>query len=198
MSRANSGFKLNEGASPIFVAAMVVFRDHNEAVNTQHVIEASEARRIHKPEFKFSKCRNDVRDHFFQAVCNCNFFVRAIVVRKELIYSPRLKSDKDKFYEYFVKSMMSHDGGTLSNARVVIDGSGDREFRQTLNTAFRRKLGTGVVRDIRFKESHRDVLVQLADMCAGAIARSCRSDRETPYRWRQMLAPRIDNVWEFR
>lgn len=52
-------------------------------------------------------------------------------------------------------------------------------------------------RDVRFKDSKSDVLVQLADMCAGAIARSYRKDRAERERWRKMLAPRIDDVWEF-
>jgi hypothetical protein len=42
------------------------------------------------------------------------------------------------------------------------------------------------------------VLVQLVDMCAGAIARSYRADRKNRDRWRQMLAPRINDVWDFK
>jgi len=193
------GFKLEEGASsPIFVAVMVIFENDEDAANTQRAIATSEARRIHKAEFKFSKCRDVVKDRFFEAVCGCRFKVRAIVVRKEVIYSPRLMTDKDRFYEYFVKQMMTYDGGMLANARVVIDGSGDREFRNTLNAALRRRLGGGAVKDIRFKDSKNDVLVQLADMCAGAIARSCRKDRSEPRRWASMLKPRISDIWNFR
>jgi len=192
------GFKVAEGASPVFVAAMVIFHSGEDAAATQATINASEARRRHKPEFKFNKCSDEIRDLFFDAVRRCPFKVRAIVVRKEVIYSPRLKADKDRFYEYFVKAMMSFDNGILSDARVVIDGSGDREFRQNLNAALRRRLGGGAIRDVRFKNSKNDVLVQLADMCAGAIARSYRDDRRNKDRWRKLLAPRINDVWEFR
>jgi hypothetical protein len=62
----------------------------------------------------------------------------------------------------------------------------------------RRKLGKGVIKDVRFKDSKNDVLVQLADMCAGAIARSYRKDRRDSARWRTMLKPRIEDVWEFQ
>lgn len=191
------GFKTERGATPIFVAAMVIFRNGADAAATQAAIDASEARRRHKPEFKFSKCDDRVRDAFFAAVRGCPFQVRAIVVRKDLIHSPRLKADKESFYEYFVKQMMKFDNGVLKEAQVIIDGSGDREFRRNLNTALRRRLGSGVIKDVRFKDSGRDVLVQLADMCAGAIARSYRKDRSDPYRWRRMLAPRINDVWDF-
>lgn len=192
------GFKVERGASPIFVAVMVIFDRDEDAVATQQSIEASEARQVHKPEFKFNKCSDRVRDLLFQAVRNCPFSVRAIVVRKTAIFSPRLKIDKDRFYEYFVKSMMSYDNKILRQAKVVIDGSGDREFRKNLNSALRRRLGSGAVKDVRFKNSRNDVLVQLADMCAGAIARSYRPDRDNHDRWRNMLAPRINDVWEFK
>lgn len=190
------GFKA--GASPVFVAVMVIFHTSEDADLAQTAIATSEARKRHKPEFKFSKCSDAVRDLFFTAVCRLAFRVRAIVVRKAVIYSPRLKADKDRFYEYFVKSMMNYDNRVLCDARIVIDGSGDREFRQNLNAALRRRLRSGAIKDVRFKDSKRDALVQLADMCAGAIARSYRDDRSDKDRWRKMLAPRINDVWEFR
>lgn len=192
------GFSVENGATPIFVAAMVIFESDEDARATQHMIENSRARRLHKPEFKFSKCSIDVRDAFFEAVKSGPFMVRAIVVEKRVIYSPRLKADKDKFYEYFVKQMLWHDNDRLRDARVIIDGSGDREFRNTLKAELRRRLAPGAIRDVRIKDSDSDVLVQLADMSAGAIARSFRTDRPDPNRWRRMLGCRIDDVWSFR
>jgi len=192
------GFKLEKGASPIFAAAMVIFETKEAASITQRIIAESDARKIHKGEFKFNKCSHVVRDAFFQAIRKCPFKVRAIVVQKNFIHSPQLKADKDKFYEYFVKSMLNYDSGILKEAVIVIDGSGDREFRQNLNTALRRKLGSGIIKSIRFKNSQSDMLVQLADMCVGAIARSYRGDRDRSNRWREQLAPRINDVWAFR
>jgi hypothetical protein len=192
------GFKLERGASPVFVAAMVIFERGGDAAATQAAIEQSEARRAHKGEFKFNKCSRQVRDMFFEQVRSCDFKVRAIVVRKELIRSARLRSDKEKFYEYFVKAMLSYDGDLLRNARVVIDGSGDRAFRQNLASAFRRRLKPGAIESVRFKSSHSDALLQLADMCAGAVARSYRDDRDDHDRWRKALAQRIDDIWEFK
>jgi hypothetical protein len=62
------------------------------------------------------------------------------------IYSLRLNADKDRFYAYFVKSMMKYDSSLLANAKIISDGSGDREFRNNLNCALRRQLGKGVSR----------------------------------------------------
>ena len=96
------GFKLDRGASPIFVAAMVIFDTAERASLTQAVIAESPVRRVHKPkEFKFNRCSDETRDLFFEAVAGCPFSVRAIAVKKEIIYSPRLISDKERFYEIF-------------------------------------------------------------------------------------------------
>ncbi|HLI12340.1 MAG TPA: DUF3800 domain-containing protein [Alphaproteobacteria bacterium] len=191
------GFKLDKGSTPIFVATMVLFRNGTDAATTQQAIARSGARQAHKGEFKFSRCSDLVRDQFFEAVKGCPFRIRAIVVEKARIYSPHLRADKAGFYRFFVRQMMTNDAGQLSSAKVVIDGSGDREFRRALAAYLRRQLRDRL-REVRFSNSRNDVLVQLADMCCGAIARSYRQDRGDPGRWRRMLRPRIDDVWEFR
>ena len=181
----------------MFVAAMVIFDTNQDAADVRALIELSPARRLHKGEFKFSKSRDEVRDLFFAAVANAPFGVRAIVVEKAVIHSPHLRTDKESFYEFFVKQMLRHDNGRLDNARVIIDGSGDREFRQKLSAAIRRRVREGAVRDCRFSDSKTDPLIQLADMCAGAIARSYRNDRQDRRRWRNMLRQRLDDIWQF-
>lgn len=190
------GFLVERGSSPIFVAAMVIFEDGEAARVTEGVIRDLMVRLRVRPEFKFNKSSATVRDGFFNGVRNCPFMVRAIVVRKEVIYSPILKMKKENFYRFFVRQMMTHDNETLDDAKVVIDGSGDRTFRRMLKTSLKRGLGPKL-KDVRFSRSHSDPLVQLADMCAGAIARSYRTDRKDAQRWRQMLRPRIDDVWDF-
>ena len=92
---------------------------------------------------------------------------------------------------------MRYDNGVLFDARVIIDGSGDREFRRNLGAALRTRHEQGRIKDVRFKNSESDSLLQLADMCVGAIARSYRRDRDRPDRWRKMLGRRINDVWEF-
>ncbi len=192
------GFLVERGSTPVFVVAMVIFEDGAAARATEGVIrDAMVALRV-RPEFKFNKSSHAVRDGFFQAVRNCPFVVRAIVVRKDIIRSSFLRTNKRDFYRYFVRQVMTHDDGVLANARIVIDGSGDRAFRRMLATQLRRHVGSGKLKGIKFAKSHGDPLVQLADMCAGAIARSYRPDREHRSRWRRMLGPRIDDVWDFR
>lgn len=150
------------------------------------------------PEFKFSDSREAVRDEFFRRVVKQPFEVRAIVVHKPSVYSAHLRDRKERFYNYFVKNLVKYNADAMIAADVRIDGSGDRVFKRELNVYLRRESPAGCVSSVRFIDSRRDRLIQLADMCVGAIARSYRIDRVNSERWRQMLRPRIGNVWEFQ
>lgn len=158
------GFKVGKGSTPYFVIAMVIFDNFTEAERTSAAIgNLRDVLRV-RPEFKFSKCRDEIRDRFFECVVGFNFVVRALVVDKTRIYSPHLRTKCESFYNYFVKSLLGHDGGTLSSANVKIDGSGDREFKKSFSRYLMRELGEGKVKKIKFAESYSDNLIQLADM----------------------------------
>jgi Protein of unknown function (DUF3800) len=191
------GFKLERGSSAVFTAALVAFRDVEQARATHEAIDATAAQLRVRPEFKFSKCRPQVRDAFFETVHPFEFSVRAMVVQKSRVHSAHLRSDKEAFYSFFVTSMLNFDDGLLEAARVIIDGSGDRVFKREMGAYFRRHLGKGKVKSIQYSNSAGDRLIQLADMCAGAIGRSFKHDRSDRNRWRNMLGRKIEHVWEF-
>jgi hypothetical protein len=195
----DAGFKLARGSTPHFIVAMVIFDDFKEAERTSEIIEAARVSLRIKPEFKFNKCSAKVKDEFFLAVAACKFTVRAIAIDKAKIYSDNLRENKEMFYNFFVKSLLQHDGNALVGARVKIDGSGDREFKRELAAYLKRESAEGKIVSVKFAESHRDNLIQLADMVAGAIARSYREgDRNEHDRWRKMLNSKVRNIWNFR
>ncbi|MBY6047712.1 DUF3800 domain-containing protein [Vannielia litorea] len=194
------GFKLAKGSSPNFVTTMVIFDDHEQAKSCQKAIyELMKALRV-KPEFKFSKLYSPHRDTFFEVVGRYEFRTRSVVVQKELIYSDALRTVKESFYKFFVRNMLQHDGGALVDAKVVVDGSGDRAFKRAFRSYLRRHLDSNAVKKLELRDSVKDPLVQLADMTAGAIARSYNPERADSNRWRSTLRKngQIENVWEFR
>ena len=193
------GFKLGRGSTPHFVAVMVRFEEDDQAEAASAAIAGLRERLGVKPEFKFSKCRDDFKDAFFACVDAYRFRIRALVVNKEVVYSASLRSSTDGFYNFFVQNMLSHDNGTLIGAKIKIDGSGDREFRRVLEAYLRRSAGPGKIKSVRFVDSRSDNLVQLADMCAGAVARSYKEgERRECWRWRDRLNRKLEDVWEFK
>lgn len=192
------GFDVSRGASPIFAVGMVIFTNIDEASRTQNLIMGAVAEKQVGREFKFNKCSPHRRDEFFQLVAPCNFRVRAIVIQKEKIRSEKLRSEPQSFYNFFLKSMLRFDNRTLQNAKVIIDGSGNELFRHNLKKYISANTEVGTIRSIKMRESHREPLLQLADMTVGAVARSYRPDRADHMRWIRQLRPKIDDVWEFR
>ncbi len=179
----------------MFGLGMVIFESRQDAIQTEATIAALRSRISRKTEFKFSKSSDVVRDSYFQALVSCPFVVRAIIVRKEVIHSDNLRRDADKFYNYFVKQLLKYDDGKLQRASVRIDGSGSRDFQRALGKYLRHELGQRV-KDVKMSDSDRDPLMQLADMCIGAITRAER-DRPNRDRWKLMLSPRIADVWMY-
>ncbi len=174
---------------------MVIFDHRDAADGTLQAIEGVRAKTGHKTEFKFSQSRRELRDAFFAGVVHCPFKVRALIVDKEKVHSNDLRANASSFYSYFAKTLMAYDGEVLANADVRIDGSGNREFRRSLNGYLRQQLGQKV-RDVRMSDSKRDPLMQLADMCIGAITRSQR-ERDEANRWLDQLKPRIADIKHF-
>lgn len=154
------GFKA-VGSSPVFVVAMVIFADAENASIAQGRIKALAEKLKVRPEFKFSKCKDEYRTAFFDEVASCRFRVRAIVVRKERVRSPNLRETKESFYKFFIRMMMMHDGETLKNAKVVIDGSGDREFKKQFRAYLRKHFDSTRIRAVDLKDSRDDELIQL-------------------------------------
>jgi Protein of unknown function (DUF3800) len=187
-----SGFRFPQGSDPVFALAMVIFAGNQDAARTEFVVRLLHSKLGHRPEFKFSKCRDSVRDGFFAAVSGQPFSIRAIVVNKGTLGSARLCDDDDAFYAFFIRQLLKFGDDLLSNAKIRIDGSGNREFRRDLSRYVRGGL-RGKVGDLRMTDSARDPLIQLADMCVGAIARAYR-DRPQADRWLKMLQPRIDDI----
>lgn len=194
------GFKLARGSSSHFVVAMVIFDDFKAAEHAAQVITRARTRLNVKPEFKFTRSHDHVRDAFFAAVCPLPFRVRALVVDKTVIYSRFLRENTDCFYNFFVQTLMHNDNNALHGASIKIDGSGNREFKRNLQVYLRRQLPQGCVRKLRFVDSVNDDLIQLADMCAGAILRARRTDNRREDRWLAMLrdARRVKDLWDFR
>lgn len=186
------GFKFTRGSDAIFGIGMVIFANAKAAELTADTLALLRAKLRHRSEFKFSKSTDELRDAFFQGMADCPFTVRALIVRKEALHGRAVRKDRGSFYNYFVRLLMVQDGGTLHRASVRIDGSGSRHFQRSFGSYLRQQLGTRI-REVKMSDSARDPLMQLADMCIGAITRAERDGQEGG-RWKHMIAGRIEDV----
>jgi hypothetical protein len=123
------------------------------------------------------------------------------VVDKNLLYSPELKSNKNSFYSYIIKMMLKHSNKTIVDARIRIDGSGDRTFRRNFISYLRKELNgkdRKILQNCKLVDSKSDVLIQMADMVAGAIHRSYQKDKADSVIYKKIIEKYIQDEWNFR
>ena len=77
---------------------MIFHQDHDAEKASATVAKLRERLRV-KPEFKFSKCSDDIRTQFFAFLSDHQFKVRALAVEEARIYSAHLRSGTGKFLQ---------------------------------------------------------------------------------------------------
>jgi len=196
------GFKLNKGSSKYFVICCVIFTDNLEAEKTS--LSIKELRRKLKIsdfyEFKFNKTNKKFRKAFFNVVKPFRFKIRAIVVDKEKIYSQRLKTHKEEFYNYIIMQVIKHSKGKIKKAKLKFDKRGEIGIRNQLRVYLSNRLDNKnqhIFGDLKFVDSRQNTLIQLADMVAGSIYADY-TNKDKSFLKLLKIAGRIEDIWEFK
>jgi len=66
----------------------------------------------------------------------------------------------------------------LKKATVVIDKSGNLDFKRQLTKYLRRKTNKGIIKRVKMQRSQSNNLLQLADYAASVINRSVQGKRK--------------------
>jgi len=196
------GFKIYKGSSLVFVIALIIFEDYLEAEKTSLAIK--ELRRKLKVsdlyEFKFNKTNRNFKNQFFSAVKDFKFRIRAIVTKKEIIHSPRLRNEKENFYNYIIMQVLKNSGGTIKGAKLRFDKRGEKAIRNQLRVYLSHRLdnkNSKIFCDLKFADSRQNTLIQLADMVAGAIF-SNSTGKDSRYVSYLKKCGRIEDIWFFK
>jgi hypothetical protein len=196
------GFKMERGSSSAFVIALVIFDDNLEAEKTSLAIK--ELKRKLKVsdrfEFKFNKSDRKFRKYFFESIYKFKFRVRAIVVKKDSIYSQRLKNYKEDFYNFIVMQVLKHSVKTIKNAKIKFDKSGEKALRDEMRVYLSKQLDNKnkkIFKDFKFVDSKQNTLVQLADMVAGSIFSSVTGKDKLSLQ-KLEKSGRVEDIWLFK
>jgi hypothetical protein len=197
------GFKIEHGSSRYFVIALVIFKDELEAEKA--AIAIKEFRRSLKfpdhMEFKFHKSHPRVKEEFLKAINPFDFTVRCLSADKTLIRSEELKNNKNSFYSYAIKMVLQYSNNEILDAKIKIDGSGDRIFRRNFLTYLRKHLNSKqrkIMKNCKLADSRENVLIQMADMVAGSIRRSYDTGKKDHLKYKGIIAKHIKDEWKFK
>ena len=170
------GMNVERGASELFVVALVTFKGPAEAQRCDDAI-AEHRRSIGVPsgfEFHFSQNSRRQREALLSAISDCDFQTHVFALNKKA--AGRLGFTTKAACNWTTKRTFENAREFLSDARVVIDGSGDRQFRRQLTAYLRQEVNrpseVRVIRDVRIQPSHQNNLLQLADYVASISAQA--------------------------
>ena len=183
----DSGLKLEKGSSKFFTISLVVFEDNDEAIACDKRIGLlkREVGWDPKSEFHFKRNPNDIRESFLKAVSPYNFFYYGIIINKDpkKLWGEGFRN-KDSFYKYTCGLVFENAKEKLQKAIVVIDKSGNLEFRNRINAKDK------LIYKVKMQRSTGNNLLQLADYVAGIINRSIILEKRRSDKFRKIIAHR--------
>ncbi len=171
----DSWFKFDKNSSKFFTIGLVIFNEEEDYLACENRIQLLKKELGYKDDFEFHFAHNSfkIRESFFSAVAPYNFFYYSIVLNKEKLYWEGFKN-KQSFYKYTTSLVFENAKDKLENARIIIDGSGDKAFRQSLAKYLRNKMNTESIKrihSVKMIDSKKINCIQLADYVASATNR---------------------------
>lgn len=198
----DSGLKIVDGSSRFFTVSLVIFQEYDEATACDLRISLLKKELGWKDgsEFHFKNNADRIRKTFFDAVLPYNFFYYGIVINKDpkKLYGEGFKN-KSSFYKYACGLVFENAKEKLDEAIVIIDKSGNNEFRNQLGKYLKNKMNhdSRLIKEVKMQRSESNNLLQLADYIAGAINRSMVNSKKNSQDFRNMVGRReiLVQVW---
>lgn len=194
------GFSFKRGSSKVFILALVIFLSEKDAEKTAHVIENFKQRewKGRNREIKFHGISKKERIKILKEIKDCNFRIRVMIVKKNSVDSNRLKKNISTYYNFFLKQLLAHNREILEDANIRLDGTAGREFKKSISSYLRKDLKKKAIKNFKFVESEKDVLIQLTDIVAGSIHRTYQRDKDDKKIYKDIIKGKIDEEWIFR
>jgi len=190
------GLKIEKGSSRFFTIALVIFEDRDEALACDQRIKLlkRELGWEESSEFHFKRNSDRVRRAFLKAVAPYNFFYYGIVINKDpkKLWGEGFR-DKKSFYKYACGLVFQNAKDKLENSTVVIDKSGNLDFRRQLAKYLRKRMneeGKKLIKKVKMQRSKGNNLLQLADYVAGVINRSVQNHKKFAAEYRKIISHR--------
>lgn len=196
----DSGLKINDGSSRYFAVSLVVFEESDEANACDQRIELlkRELGWDYNSEFHFKNNSDKIKEEFLKAVTKYSFFYYCIVINKEpsKLWGDGFR-DKRSFYKYACRLVFENAKEKLDNAIILIDKSGNLDFRHQLEKYLKSKINSSsrkYIKKIKMQDSQKNNLLQLADYVAGAINRSINQKKNNSNFYRKLISAHEINV----
>lgn len=179
----DSGFQFEKGSSRFLILAAVYLDEGTpEGIIEKEVHDLKMRLRVTADyEFKFSRCKDNFKKEFFRTFANLPLQYKAIIVDKRNVSVAALKSQPKQLYCELVRRLLYDNDPPLQKATLILDEAAAKVHHQEFHRILKSYLSKNLVRKIRQQRSHRNAMIQVADMVAGSIFRKFEKGDDTYY-----------------
>jgi len=172
---------LNNSASNQLIIAAVIVVNNTERQALEDTMNDFRNKlgwiRLH--EFTFNKTRKDILVDLIGVINNFNFKAYIVVLNKSEILPESVPKGNFSIYNHVLKELLIKVG--KSNQLITIDGRNSKKHDKRSSVYLRQYLKEkGIINTkIRFMDSRKCSLIQLADIFAGAVARTYKEKTDS-------------------
>lgn len=186
---------INSPSDFLFMAA-VVFDSAQAAEDTSLAMSSyrEELGWDKRHEFKFRKNPKDVITTCLNLVNKYTFSVYAVYVnKKELVYSPII--DFSRLNDFLINELLKIIP-IGQNVKITIDGQLNNQVAKRKVAQLRKTINSDRTKriSIKYEDSAEDNLVQLADLVAGSINRSFKTDKTDSMVYLKLINSKIRQI----
>lgn len=194
-----TGFRFDSGSTELFVITLILTNDQ-EAIGKSIQQVKLDIGLSDLKEFKFHDTPHRFRLQFFNSLQHREFVVRSLFVRKKLLSEKFSGMKSWEFYGFFLTRLLDKlPYDELYETTLIMDEFGPtrattREIRESLRKLELWSNSSTHIKNIIARRSQSEPMIQVADMCGGAIYRWLATGDDTYYR----IIKRKTLLWEFR
>jgi len=190
---------LSKSSTSHFIVAAVLVVESEQLSNLVIAINGFRAglgwNELH--ELKFNSAKKSIIKNLLRLVQQFEFKAYAIAVDKTKMTALPSLASGESLHNYVIRELLLRI--ELSEPVIFIDGVTDKKHIQRTRTYLRQALKqNGVEKSkIYLVDSRKDVLIQLADIVAGSVARSFDKQNSDHDEYVKLLETKIVHIYEF-
>ena len=170
------GFKFGKGSSNYLVYSAFKFHTAEDVSQVSSYIQETKTKHglNREVELKFTKSKPSLRGKFLNDIGEWKLVSSSIVLDKRRIRPTRAID----LQIMMLSELLCNSGLNLASAKVFLDGQGSRNSIHRIQRGLNLlDIGpTRQIKEVKFADSAKNNLIQLADMVAGSIHRSFENE----------------------
>jgi len=184
----------NSHTDKLIVAAVIIIdEDKRAALNDAINLYRKDLGWHELDEFKFAKTNKAILVDLIKHIKDYDYKAHVVVLDKNEIDIDSIPKEKVSVYNHVLKELLLRVG--KDRQFITIDGKHGKKHDAKVRVYLRNQLKeNGIMStDIKFVDSRKDSLVQLADIVVGAVARSYK-DKSDSQRYIELLKEKILDI----